>query len=122
MEDKTSLTKKIIGCCFKIHREIGPGFNERIYHNALKVLFDNDGIKHETEKAFSISFMNKQIGTFKADLVIENQVIVEIKALTGNMPAIFIQQVLAYLKVSGLNIGLLVNFGNKSCQIKRVIL
>ena len=122
MEDRNSITKKIIGCCFKIHRELGPGFNEKIYHSALKVLFDNEGLKYQTEKEFEVLFLDKPIGFFRADLVVENQVIVEIKSLIGNIPAVFIQQLLAYLKASGLHIGLLVNFGNKSCQIKRVVL
>jgi len=65
--------------------------------------------------------LNKKIGIFRADLVIEDQVIIEIKSLAGNIPALFQNQLLSYLKASGLHIGLLINFGNKSCQIKRVL-
>lgn len=56
-----------------------------------------------------------------ADLVVEDKVIVELKALTGNIPNIFESQVLSYLKASGLKVGLLVNFGNRKCQIKRLV-
>ncbi|MBS4015479.1 MAG: GxxExxY protein [Candidatus Latescibacteria bacterium] len=120
-KNKNLITQKIIGCCFKVHRELGPGFNEKIYHNALKALFDSEGLKYETEKEFEILFFGKRIGFLRADLVVENQVMVEIKSLAGNIPAVFIQQLLAYLKASGLHIGLLINFGNKSCQIKRLV-
>ena len=65
--------------------------------------------------------MNKKIGIFRADLVIEDQVIIEVKSLAGNIPALFQNQLISYLRVSGLHIGLLINFGNKSCQVKRVV-
>jgi GxxExxY protein len=50
MEESHSITKRIIGCCFEVHKEIGPGFNEKIYHNALKLLFEQRGLRYETEK------------------------------------------------------------------------
>ena len=119
MKDK--LTERIIGCCFKVHRELGPGFNERIYHNALKVLFDQEGLQYQTEKEFEVLYLNKRMGSFRADLVVENEVIVEIKSLSGNISALFEYQLLSYLKASRYHLGLLINFGNKSCQIKRVV-
>ena len=122
MRDKDQLTERIIGCCFDIHRQLGPGFSERIYHNALKLLFDQKGLRYQTEKEFEVFYLNNKIGTFRADLVVEGQVIVEIKSLAGNIPILFQNQLLSYLKASGLHVGLLVNFGNKSCQVKRVVL
>jgi GxxExxY protein len=121
MRQRNKLTERIIGCCFKVHRELGPGFNERIYHNALKVLFDQEGLQYRTEKEFEVFYLNKRVGSFRADLVVENEVIVEIKSLAGNIPALFEYQLLSYLKVSKHQLGLLINFGNKSCQIKRVV-
>ncbi len=115
MQDKDPLTERIIGCCFKIHRELGPGFNERIYHNALILALKQEGLKYQTEKAFKVSYQGVSVGCFKADLIIENKVIVELKALTGNFPNIFESQVLSYLKASNLKTGLLVNFGNRRC-------
>ena len=50
MENKDQITKRIIGCCFKIHKNLGPGFNEKVYHNALKLLFDKEGLPYESEK------------------------------------------------------------------------
>ena len=122
IKDVDSLTQKIIGCCFKVHQELGPGFNEKIYHNALNLALEQQNLKYNTEKEFEVSFFDKPVGNFRADLIIEDKVIVEIKSLSGNIPIIFEHQVLSYLKASGLRIGLLINFGNKSCQIKRLVL
>lgn len=119
MKDK--LTERIIGCCFKVHRDLGPGFNEKIYHNALKALLDLEGLQFQTEKEFKAFYLNKKVGSFRADLVVENEVIVEIKSLAGNIPPLFEYQLLSYLKGSKHHLGLLINFGNKSCQIKRVV-
>ena len=121
MEESHSITKRIIGCCFEVHKEIGPGFNEKIYHNALKLLFEQKGLWYETEKEFEVFYLNKKVGSFRTDLIVENQVIVEIKSLAGNIPMIFEHQLISYLKASGLHVGLLINFGNKSCQVKRVV-
>ena len=121
MEEDDSITKSIIGCCFEIHRELGPGFNEKIYHNALKLLFDQKGIRYQTEKEFEIFYLDKKIGSFRTDLIVENQVIVEVKSLAGNIPMIFEHQLISYLKGSELHVGLLINFSNKSCQVKRVV-
>ncbi|MEF9426322.1 MAG: GxxExxY protein [Candidatus Mariimomonas ferrooxydans] len=120
MQDKDLLTEKIIGCCFKVYNELGPGFNEKIYHNALRLVLKQERLKYQIEKTFKVSFQSISVGNFKADLIVEDRVIVELKALTGNIPNIFESQVLSYLKASGLKIGLLVNFGNRRCQIKRL--
>ena len=122
IENNDRLTEKIIGCCFKVHSELGPGFNEKIYHNALKLLLEEKGLKYETEKDFKIGFHDKKIGSLRLDLVVENKVIVEIKGITGNIPEVFRYQVLSYLKASKLAVGLLINFGNKSCQVQRFVI
>ena len=121
MKENDQLTKSIIGCCFKVHRELGPGYNETVYHNALNLLFDNEGLKYESEKEFDVFFSNKKVGSFRADLVVQDEVIVETKSLSGNIPILFQRQLISYLKASGIKTGLLVNFGNKSCQVKRVV-
>ena len=116
------LTERIIACCFRVHNELGPGFAERIYHKALMIAFEDDGLAYEAEKTFEVFFQNKKVGSFRLDLLVESKVIVEIKALTGNVPEVFKYQVLSYLKASGLHVGLLINFGNKSCHIKRFVI
>ena len=122
MKDRNQLTEGIIGCCFKVHKDLGPGFNEKIYHNALMQLLDQKGIKYQTEKEFAVYYLDNKIGFFRADLVVEDKVIVEIKSLTGNILTLFEHQLISYLKASGFHVGLLINFANKSCQVKRVVL
>lgn len=122
MQERDPLTEKIIACCFKVHSELGAGFNEKIYQNALILVLKEHSLKYETEKEFTVYFQDKKIGALRLDLILEDKVIVEVKALTGNIPDVFKYQLLSYLKVSNLHVGLLVNFGNKSCQIKRFML
>ena len=114
MKRRDPLTEQIIACCYRVHSELGPGFNEKVYHNALKLAFEEEGLKYETEKRLEVYYQSKKVGNFIVDLVIEDKIIVEIKAVTGNMPDVFKYQVLSYLKASALKVGLLVNFGNKS--------
>ncbi len=121
MEESVSITERIIGCCFEIHRELGPGFSEKIYHNALKLLFEQQGLQYQTEKEFSVFYQGNKIGHFRTDLVVEDRIIVEIKSLAGNIPTVFEHQLISYLKAADLHVGLLINFGNKSCQVKRVV-
>jgi GxxExxY protein len=119
--EEESLTKQIIGCCFKVHQELGPGFKEKIYHTALKLEFKQERLRFQTEKEFEVSYLDQRVGTSRADLVVEDKVVLEIKSLEGKVPMVFEYQLLSYLKASGLRIGLLVNFGNKSCQVKRLV-
>ncbi|MEA3307215.1 MAG: GxxExxY protein, partial [Elusimicrobiota bacterium] len=106
--DKDKLTAKIIACCFKVHNELGPGFIERIYANALKLAMSEENIEFEAEKEFEVYFNNENIGKFRVDFVIEDKVILETKSLKGYVPKLFESQVVSYLKASKLNVGLLV--------------
>ena len=121
IRNKDPLTEKIIACAYKVHNELGPGFNESIYHNALKIALESQQLKYQTEKSFNVLFNDKNIGKLRLDLIVEDKVVVEVKALTGDIPTVFELQVLSYLKASGYKIGLLINFGNKSCQIRRLM-
>ena len=121
IKQRDLLTDKIIACAYNIHSELGPGFNERLYHNALKIALKDQGLRYQTEKSFDVSFQDKNIGKFRLDLVIEDKVVTELKAIVGNIPAVYELQVISYLKASGYNVGLLINFGNKSCQVRRLM-
>ncbi len=122
MEEKIEdeLTRKIIGLCFEVHSKLGTGFPERVYHNALVILLEKHGIKYESERTFTVYFENQKIGSFRCDLFIENELILELKAVEGYMPKLFANQMVAYLKASVNQRGLLINFGNVSCVVKRV--
>ncbi len=118
--EKDPLTHKIIGCCYEVHKELGPGFLEKIYSKALMIQFENENIEFECEKEFNVYFKNKLAGKFRCDFFIENNVILEIKAVTGIQPKLFQSQLISYLKASKIKTGLLVNFGNGSCEVKRL--
>ncbi len=119
--DKDPLTAKIIGICYEVHNILGPGFVEYVYSNALVSVLEKTGLKYEVEKAYKVEFDGKIIGKFRVDFAIENKVILEIKAIDSIMPKIFESQIISYLKTSGLKVGLLVNFGNTRCQIRRLM-
>jgi len=120
MYKESELTRKIIGLAMSVHREIGPGFQEKIYHRAMLRVLDSSDISYESEKVYDIFFRNNKIGIFRADLVIENKVIIELKSVFGENPKIFYMQTISYLKASKLEVGLLINFGNNSLEVKRL--
>ena len=118
--ERDPLTEKIIGCCFEVHRSLGLGFIEKIYAKALQHQLKNQGIQFEAEKEFNVFFDEQLVGKFRCDLFIENTVIVELKSVTGIIPKLFHNQLISYLKASKLKTGLLINFGNISCEVKRI--
>lgn len=77
------ITERIIACSYKVHSELGYGFAENIYHNALKIALGQQGLKYQTQERFTVSYQGKDISRFKLDLIIEDKVVVEVKALTG---------------------------------------
>ncbi|MFD2286132.1 GxxExxY protein [Pedobacter petrophilus] len=119
-DQKDSLTATIIGCCYQVHNQLGPGFLEKIYANALKIQLKEAGLIFEAEKEFDVIFQNVRIGKFRCDLLVEDKVIVELKSVTGFQPKLFQSQLLSYLKASNIKTGLLINFGNTSCEVKRL--
>ena len=119
IKERDPLTERIIACAYKVHSEIGPGFNEKIYHNAFKLALKKQALTYQTEKGYNVIYQGKDAGRFNLDLVAADEVVVELKALTGNIPTVFELQLLSYLKASGYKVGLLINFGNKSCQVRR---
>ena len=116
------LTEKIITCVYKVHSGLGPGFNEKIYNKALRLALDEKNIRYNVEKEYKVTYQGKKVGSFRADFVIEDKVIMEIKAVAGVMPKVFEAQVLSYLKAANYSVGLLVNFGNKSCHLRRLMI
>lgn len=115
-----ALTEKIIGCCFEVHRSLGPGFNEKIYAKALQHQLKTENISFIAEKEFNVLFKDQLVGNFRCDLFVENSVIIELKSVTGYIPALFKSQLLSYLKASKIKTGLLINFGNQSCEVKKI--
>jgi GxxExxY protein len=112
------LTQKVIGYAIEVHKELGPGFREDVYHRSLELALASAGIRFISEAPLAVKFRDHVVGTFSADLLIEEQLIVELKAL-DDIPPIAEVQVVSYLKAAGLNIGLILNFGQAQIQIKR---
>jgi GxxExxY protein len=119
-EERDPVTEEIIAACYRVHNELGPGFTEKTYSKALQIALKKI-VKYETEKEFSVSFDSIKVGKFRADFVIADSIIVELKSIEGKLPKIFESQVISYLKASGLQVGLLVNFGNRRCEVRRLM-
>ncbi|MGZ3874456.1 MAG: GxxExxY protein [Mucilaginibacter sp.] len=114
------LTEKIIGCCYEVHRSLGPGFMEKIYAKAMQHQLVLENLNFVAEKESNVIFKDQFVGKFRCDIFVEDKVIVELKSVTGYIPALFKSQLLSYLKASKVKTGLLINFGNPSCEVKRI--
>lgn len=118
--EKDELTGKIIGCAIEVHKRLGCGFQEVIYQRALSIEMNKAGLNFERELEMPIYYGEHDIGTRRVDFVVED-VMVEIKAIR-ELEDLQLAQALNYLRVYKLKRGLLLNFGNSSLEIKRVIL
>lgn len=113
---------KIIGACMEVHKQLGHGFLESVYKEALEIEFKNRNIDYQREKKYNIYYKDTQLSKYYiADFVIFDTIILEIKAQT-NVIDENIRQVLNYLAVSKCKFGLIVNFGEESLKFKRIIL
>lgn len=117
MEEK-ELTEKIIGGAMKVHTALGPGFLESIYQKALAHELRKSGLKVECEKPITVYYDSVMVGDFSADMLIADRVMLELKANQAIVPANEVQLV-NYLTATGVEIGLLLNFGAERLQIKR---
>jgi GxxExxY protein len=108
--DTDALTEKIIGAAIEVHRLLGPGLLESIYEDALCVEFELRGIRFERQVDVDVLYKGHTIRGQRLDLLVEKQVVVELKSLT-KLPDVAKAQVLSYLKATGLKRGLLINFG-----------
>lgn len=115
----SELTGAILGCCFDVMKELGPGFLERVYKNALLIAMRQKGLVVEVERAYEVIFREKLIGRYHADLVVNQTVIVELKCC-DKLIREHQAQLFNYLKVSNLPIGLLVNFRRRKLEWKRL--
>ncbi len=115
----SELTEKILCCCFEVMKELGPGFLESVYKNALLIVMRQAGLQVETERHFEVIFRGQMIGRYSADLVVENLIIIELKSceyLLREHQA----QLINYLQVSQCPIGLLINFQRRKLEYKRL--
>ena len=112
------LAGQIIGLAMKIHSSLGSGFLESVYENALKIELNRSGVLFESQKGISVYYLGEIVGDFVCDFLIENFLIVELKATQSLIPAHEVQLV-NYLAVTGMDEGLLLNFGGQSLEYKK---
>jgi GxxExxY protein len=116
----SDITEKIIGCSLNIHKQLGNGFPEVIYQRCLEIEFKKSNLKFKKEFEIPVFYNNIEVGKRRADFIVENVVLVELKAIQ-NIDDYCISQVLNYLKAFKIEVGLLINFGEKSLRFKRLI-
>ena len=115
-------TYKIIGICMEVHNQLGKGFNEVVYGDALEIEFIDNNIKYSKEQKYNISYKGNILPhKYKADFIINDKIVLEIKAIQC-LTSSHVKQTLNYLAVSKLKLGLLINFGEDSLKYQRVIL
>lgn len=113
------LTHKIIGCAMKVHSTLGNGFQEVIYQRAMAIEMKKQKLTFSREMEMDIFYEREHIGTRRVDFFVEGEIMVELKALI-NLEDVHLAQAMNYCKAYNLPIGLLINFGAKSMQFKRV--
>ena len=115
-----NITGEIIGCAMEVHSCLGNGFQELIYQRSLAVDLAEKNIDFHREVEIPIYYKGVEVGTRRADFLIENKILVELKAVI-ELDDVHLAQALNYLEAYNLEIGLLINFGSKSLQIKRLL-
>jgi GxxExxY protein len=122
MEETNQLTQKIIGCAIEVHRQLGPGLLESTYEAALAIELETSGIQFERQLSIPVLYKDRKIGEYRLDLLVEKEVVVEIKSVERFDP-VFEAQILTYLRITGAQVGLLMNFNSRLLHdgIKRFI-
>jgi GxxExxY protein len=123
MQNLTIVTDQIIGCAIEVHRTLGPGLLESIYEKALCFELQSRGVKVHAQLGIPVVYKGQSLGEHRLDLLVEDQVIVELKAV-DRLDPVFHAQVLSYLRLTGKQIGLLINFNVPVLKdgIKRIML
>ena len=116
----SDITSKIIGCAMKVHNTLGNGFQKVIYQRCLAIDMEKQGLGFTRELEMSIYYEGREVGTRRVDFLIENKILVELKAIT-QLDNVHISQGLNYLEAYNLEIGLLINFVSTKLDFKRLI-
>jgi GxxExxY protein len=123
MDHDEIVTAQIIGCAIEVHRQLGPGLLENAYHTALCIELARRKIKFVREPMIPLEYEGVRVGDYKPDLVVENLVVVEVKSVLRFEP-VFLAQMLTYLRITKLRVGLILNFNRPVMKdgIRRVVL
>jgi len=119
--DLNDITYKINGAIFEVNRELGPGFLEKVYENALMILLEREGIPSKQQAPADVYFQDRIVGQYFADILVDNKMILELKTVDaiGNVHK---AQILNYLRATGLKLGLILNFAKPRLEYKRLVL
>lgn len=114
------LVYQIVGCAMRVHRELGYGFLEKVYENALMVALRKEGIEARQQSPVPVYFEGEMVGEYFADVLVEDKIIIELKTVEkmGNAHQ---AQLLNYLKATGIQLGLLMNFGPRKLEYERFV-
>jgi GxxExxY protein len=112
------ITRQIIGCAYRVYNTMGHGFLESVYENCMLVELRKLGLHVENQRPIKVYYDGHVVGNFEADLFVENMVIVELKAV-GVILRIHEVQLVNYLKATGIDVGLLLNFGDQRVEVRR---
>ncbi|MEO8615942.1 MAG: GxxExxY protein [Luteolibacter sp.] len=115
----SELTDKIIGAAIAVHRALGPGLDEKIYEKALCLELAAQSLEFTQQERFPVSYRNQVVGTLITDLIVSGKVIIEAKVVSSIIDA-HIAQTLSYLSITGLQVGLILNFRTPTITLKRV--
>lgn len=114
----SELTERIIGCAFAVSNELGARFLEAVYESALAIALEDTGIRVQRQAQIEVYFRGRPVGVFYADLLVDGKVIVELKAVPKVAPQ-HEAQIINYLAATGIEVGLLINFGNPRLHYRR---
>lgn len=120
MLSEEELTYKIRGCVFEVYKELGAGFAEKVYEKALLIELKKQNLECEAQRTIIVKYKNEIVGEYIADIVVENKVVLELKAV-NQINAAHEAQVLNYLKATDLKVGLLINFTYPKASVKRYV-
>ena len=115
------LSSKIIKCFYIVYNSLGFGFLEKVYENALMMLFRNEQIQAEQQSSIKVFFQNKVVGNYIADILVEDKIILELKTVI-KITDIHKAQALNYLKATGLHLAIIFNFHSQSLEYERIVL
>ncbi|MBT3057540.1 MAG: GxxExxY protein [gamma proteobacterium symbiont of Ctena orbiculata] len=115
-----AVSKRVIGCGYEVSNELGAGFFEAVYENALCLELERQGLAFERQKYLEVGYKDHIVGHYVADIVVENLLLVELKALS-TLTKEHDAQVMNYLRATGLSVGLLLNFGTPRLGVRRLV-
>jgi GxxExxY protein len=115
------LSYKITGLALEVHNELGCGFLEKVYENAMMMLLESERIPARQQASINVYFQERVVGEYFADILVDNKIILELKAV-DSITNIHAAQVLNYLRATGIKLGIILNFGNPKFTFKRLVL